>query len=536
MIQINRMYNNLKNIVLIVSLTFMVSQALAQLSPGELSKAHAHLEGLTNCTKCHVLGEKETTSKCIECHREIKNLISQKKGYHASSEVNGKKCAECHAEHFGRDFKMVRFDDKKFDHNLAGYKLEGKHAEVKCTDCHKTEFIKNKTSQKKGDSYLGLGTECISCHQDFHQNTLSKNCTSCHDLNAFRPAPLFNHTKTKFALAGKHQTVSCEKCHKIEQQNGQKFQRFTGVAFAACTDCHEDIHKNKFGNDCLKCHTVFSFREVKSLGNFNHEKTNFPLRGKHVPVDCKKCHKTSVTQPVKHSKCVNCHKDYHEKQFQKNGNSPDCAECHSVNGFTPSSFGFEKHNLTQFKLEGAHMATPCLTCHKKDDKWNFANMGNRCIDCHENIHKDFINEKYTPEGDCKKCHSIASWNEVSFDHKTTEFALLGKHENVSCRKCHFKPDAENKLQQQFKWENQFCTNCHIDTHFEQFKQNGKNDCQRCHTNNSWKPEKFDHNTARFKLDGKHEGLACVKCHKPNDILLKNYIVYKFKDISCASCH
>jgi hypothetical protein len=31
-------------------------------------------------------------------------------------------------------------------------------------------------------------------------------------------------------------------------------------------------------------------------------------------------------------------------------------------------------------------------------------------------------------------------------------------------------------------------------------------------------------------------LACVKCHKPNDTALKGYIVYKFKDISCKSCH
>lgn len=84
------MNSNLKNIVLVLSLTFITIQVFAQLSPGELSKAHAHLEGLSNCTKCHVLGEKETTSKCLECHKEIKNLINQKKGYHSSSEVSGK--------------------------------------------------------------------------------------------------------------------------------------------------------------------------------------------------------------------------------------------------------------------------------------------------------------------------------------------------------------------------------------------------------------------------------------------------------------
>ena len=30
----------------------------AQLSPGPLTNAHASLEGITNCTQCHTLGEK----------------------------------------------------------------------------------------------------------------------------------------------------------------------------------------------------------------------------------------------------------------------------------------------------------------------------------------------------------------------------------------------------------------------------------------------------------------------------------------------
>ena len=525
-----------KDIILILILLLSSPLAFGQISPGELSKAHAHLDGLTNCTKCHVLGEKETTSKCLECHTEIKNLIGQKKGYHASSEVSGKKCAECHGEHFGRDFKVIRFSEDKFNHNLVGYQLEGKHATIKCNDCHKTELIKNKTSQKKGNTYLGLGTECLSCHQDFHQNTLSKNCKSCHDMNAFRPASLFSHSKTKFVLEGKHQNVSCEKCHKIEQRNGQKFQQFSGIEFATCTNCHVDIHQNKFGNDCLKCHTVYSFHEVKNLGSFNHEKTDYPLRGKHVYVDCKQCHKTSVTQPVKHNRCSDCHSDYHQKQFVKNGKSPDCAECHSVEGFTPSKFDFEKHNRTNFKLEGAHLATPCFMCHKKDEKWNFANIGNRCADCHENIHKNYFNEEYMPGGDCMICHKVTEWKDISFDHNKTKFELQGKHAGISCGKCHFRTDSAKNVKQQFRWEKQECTNCHNDVHAGQFIANGKNECERCHVFDNWNPGKFDHNNARFKLDGKHAGLACIKCHKPADELTKNYIIYKFTDITCASCH
>jgi len=526
----------LKYSIFFCCLLFWANQTIAQLSPGELTKAHAKLEGISNCTKCHILGEKETTSKCLECHKEIQNLINQKKGYHSSSEVSGKKCAECHGEHFGLDFEIIRFDETTFKHDLAGYNLEGKHSELKCVDCHKTELVKNKISQKNGDSYLGLGIECLSCHSDYHQNTLPKNCTTCHNQNAFKPAPGFDHSKSKFKLTGKHQTVDCVKCHKIEQQNGQKIQVFSGIAFASCTSCHEDVHQNKFGNDCLKCHSGFSFREVKSLGNFNHEKTTFPLRGKHINVDCKKCHKGSYTKPVKHKRCVDCHSDYHEKQFQKNGISPDCSECHIVETFSPSLYSVKKHNQSNFPLEGSHLATPCFICHKPAEKWNFGNMKVRCIECHENIHKNYMNEKYIPGGECKTCHSTSIWSEVTFDHKTTDFALLGKHNQVSCRECHFRQDSEKELQQQFNWENQVCTNCHSDVHFGQFKENGADICENCHTNNNWKPEKFDHANARFKLDGKHEGLDCVKCHKPNDKLLKPYIIYKFEDISCASCH
>ena len=41
---------------LLDSLCIRVSNA--QISPGELTKSHAHLEGMLNCTKCHVLGDK----------------------------------------------------------------------------------------------------------------------------------------------------------------------------------------------------------------------------------------------------------------------------------------------------------------------------------------------------------------------------------------------------------------------------------------------------------------------------------------------
>lgn len=527
---------NIKHTLSIICLLLQASLCYAQLSPGELSKAHAHLEGLTNCTQCHVLGEKETTSKCLNCHTEIKQLIDLGKGYHASSEVKGNKCAQCHGEHFGLDFNITRFDKDKFNHDLSGYELQGKHAEINCADCHKKEKITHYISQKKkGETYLGLGTECLSCHPDYHQNTLSGDCLSCHDQNAFRPAPGFDHGRSNYPLIGKHQTVRCEQCHPIGIRDGREFQQFAGLAFSNCTDCHADVHNNKFGNDCRKCHSEFSFTQVKGMDAFNHDITDFPLKGRHQNVDCKACHKGSLTQALAYKQCSNCHSDYHQRQFARQGVSPDCAECHSVDGFAPSSFTIEQHDRSEFPLEGAHLATPCFACHKTDTGWNFAFGSKECTQCHDNFHEDVLSDKYLPNNECKNCHSVSAWSEITFDHDQTDYRLQDKHKGVSCRSCHFS-EGENGWTQQFAGIDPSCVNCHADVHFKQFDQNGVTDCERCHVFTGWNPEKFDHNKTRFALKDKHATLACVRCHEPTDGLIQNYIVYKFNDISCSRCH
>jgi len=92
---------------IIIFILFIPFILFAQISPGELSSAHKELEGMSNCTKCHVLGEKVYNSKCLDCHKEIKKLIEQKRGYHAGKDVLGKDCYACHGEHFGRDFHIL---------------------------------------------------------------------------------------------------------------------------------------------------------------------------------------------------------------------------------------------------------------------------------------------------------------------------------------------------------------------------------------------------------------------------------------------
>ncbi|MCK4988906.1 MAG: cytochrome C, partial [Bacteroidales bacterium] len=493
-------------------LFFFVVQLSGQISPGDLSAPHAHLNGLSNCTKCHTLGKKVSNEKCLDCHLAIGIRISESRGYHSSTEVKGKGCIKCHSDHHGLKFQMIRFDTDQFDHALTGYNLHGTHAEINCKTCHKIENIADPKIKLKSSTYLGLDQKCLSCHTDYHQGTLSSDCSSCHDFKEFRPASKFDHKKSRFPLRGKHAGVDCKLCHKVSVQNGKEMQKFTGLTFGKCTSCHQDVHNNKFGQNCTQCHSEASFHQVKGMKDFNHSRTNYPLVGKHRTVACASCHKSGYSKQLKYNRCSDCHKDYHNKQFAIQGKSPDCSDCHSTLGFEQSSFTLERHNDSQFKLTGAHLATPCFACHRKNDKWSFREIGKKCIDCHKNIHESSLDKKYDPEPRCVNCHDSKRWSEIVFDHSKTGYKLEGSHLRQSCRSCHFKPGEQGIVIQQFSQLSTSCTECHKDAHQKQFEESTGTSCLKCHDYFDWKAGLFDHNQTAFPLDGKHKNVACVKCH------------------------
>jgi hypothetical protein len=526
----------MKFLIQLYIVLFFSTIAFGQISPGELVEYHAHLEGISNCVKCHELGEKVSDEKCLACHTELKTRIDQKKGYHSSPAVYKKGCTTCHSDHLTRKYDIVHLDKDKFDHRATGFTLEGKHKEKLCQDCHKTENITDPQIKKKKLTYLGLNLQCLSCHKDYHQQTLKNDCASCHNFESFKRATKFDHQITKFPLKGKHVEVACLKCHPVEKKNGQDFQQFTGIAFENCSACHKDVHQGKFGSDCRKCHSEESFSEISEIKTFDHSKTGFPLEGKHRRVDCKSCHKGRLTDKIKHTRCMDCHKDYHNGEFVSRNSTSDCRDCHSESSFLESSFTTEQHNKGVFKLEGAHLATPCFSCHKKGKEWKFQGLKKNCVDCHKNIHKNFMDEKYIPEERCDKCHSVTAWNKITFDHKITKFELLGKHADISCRDCHYKTGINNKPTQLFAELKPDCEGCHVDVHQKQFAKNRTTNCALCHGFKDWKADRFNHDQTRFKLDGKHKNVECKKCHLENKAAKPPFIQYKNTERKCTSCH
>lgn len=527
----------MRRIWFILLLILALAKSFGQISPGELTQAHANLEGISNCIKCHDLGDKVSSTKCLDCHTEIKSLISQNRGYHSHATVKNKECIACHSEHHGRSFDMTRFDEKLFDHTLAKYKLEGKHAKTDCRDCHKPDYIKDPNLRKRQKTFLGLDKKCLACHDDFHQKTLSNDCIKCHDLEAFRPASLFDHNNTDFRLKGKHTEAKCESCHETSLRNGKEFQRFADIPHSNCDDCHKDPHQDNFVNSCSECHTENSFTEFTGRKNFNHNKTGFSLKGKHQNLDCFKCHKNTVDPAsifndliaTAENDCAKCHKDVHSGKF---GN--DCSKCHTEKGFTTmKTMDYFNHNLTDYPLEGKHVTVDCKKCHT--EQTTKAIDFSRCSNCHKDYHQGEFMKNGLIE-DCDQCHNLAAGFNVSLytleRHQTGTFKLEGAHSAIPCSECHLK---ENKWR--FRNIGSTCFDCHDNPHGERFRRNGQTDCQRCHITDSWSPEKFNHDDTRFPLEGKHKEVACVSCHyttyTENNKVKTNYTINRFE---CIDCH
>ncbi|MCC7261595.1 MAG: hypothetical protein IT369_03640, partial [Candidatus Latescibacteria bacterium] len=222
---------------LLIVLLWSMPLAAQLLSPGELAKPHAELEGLQQCTKCHTLGKRVDDGRCLECHKQLAERIRAGKGYHATLK---KPCVDCHSDHRGREYQMIRWNPEQFDHAQTGYLLEEAHSRLKCAQCHKER------------SYLGLSRACLPCHTDQHQGQLSAECLTCHTMAAWKPAARFDHAKSAFPLQGQHAQVECAKCH----QQG----KYKGLPFQQCRDCHQDPHRPSLGNDCQRCHTVAGWK------------------------------------------------------------------------------------------------------------------------------------------------------------------------------------------------------------------------------------------------------------------------------------
>jgi Cytochrome c7 and related cytochrome c len=514
-------------------IVFFATIAAAQLSPGPLSKAHQSLNGVTQCTNCHTLRVGSAELKCQECHTEIAQRLTQKRGLHATlvkNPADTKECATCHSEHNGVDFDLIHWTVplETFDHRQTGYALEGKHAGIKCEQCHAPAHIRpaERSTIKTRDltqTYLGLSPDCVSCHEDPHAGRLGATCTQCHNFTDWKAASGFDHSRTRYPLTGLHAQVACEKCHTAGPQGTAKL---TGLAFGSCQDCHQDPHKGSFAQTCETCHATSGWRSIRMPASFDHSKTDFPLEGKHTAVGCAECHAGGdFKKPIAHAQCMDCHKpDPHQGQFRQSAGGAECASCHTVDSFQSTTYGLKEHAESRYPLLGKHAQVECAECHKPaGTATKFKTAFGQCLDCHVDEHRGQF-AAAPRENRCEDCHAVQGFRPAKFSltqHQAARYALDGAHVAVPCLECHRPAAIGGVATAQYHFTDQTCTACHSDPHDGQFQAEMKRvradgkaaGCQACHTTQTWRnPAGFDHSQTEFPLTGAHRSVTCAECH------------------------
>jgi hypothetical protein len=484
------------------------------LMPGKVTRAHVKQE--ETCVNCHDRTNVRTQSSlCLDCHKDIAADLREHHGFHGRMPNSGVgACSACHTEHKGRDADIVQLGRAQFDHRLTDFAFEGAHSALECESCHKPH-----------EAWRKAPANCAGCHKsdDVHHAQFKQDCGECHGSLGWTGGR-YDHDKTQFKLTGAHVSVSCDACHI-----GGRYKPVP----KSCNGCHatDDEHRGARGEDCAKCHLTKDWKTAK----YDHLKeTGYGLIGAHaqisclachrsgnykdkIPKDCNGCHRADDAHAARFgAKCEGCHDNEHwhpvtydhaaKAKFALLGAhakidchtchtgpadtqklAKDCVGCHrgedphggklkggceNCHGQTTwrSNLVFD-HDLSDFPLLGLHRVVSCAQCHAT---LAFAHAKSACVDCHshDDVHKGGLGKK------CESCHSPNGWPQWAFDHaKEAHFPLLGAHSKLQCASCHRAPPGTEKMSQQ-------CATCHNkdDRHFGQYGPQ----CDRCHTNYSWK--------------------------------------------------
>ncbi|MBU0622265.1 MAG: cytochrome C [Gammaproteobacteria bacterium] len=328
----------------------------------------------TKCTECHkgVLYKEKLKKECVACHKKDDDKEKGHKGKF------GSKCETCHIE---KGWKEIPFDhDKK-----TKYPLLGKHKDAKCSDCHKGNLYKDK-----------LKKECVACHkkdddkEKGHKGKFGDKCETCHIEKGWKEIVFDHDKKTKYRLLGKHKETKCVACHKGDLYK-DKLKK-------DCYSCHkkDDKHEEQQGKKCESCHDEKDWKKA----SFNHSMSKYPLTGRHILTECKKCHATPRFKDAK-SDCWSCHekKDSHKKTLGTN-----CEKCHNTRDW--KSWDFD-HDRTNFKLQGKHKDLKCADCHHRPVDGKIS-MAASCVACHDkdDKHVGAFGRR------CEQCHVGSSWKKI----------------------------------------------------------------------------------------------------------------------------
>ena len=112
--------------------------------------------------------------------------------------------------------------------------------------------------------------------------------------------------------------------------------------------------------NCRSCHTDHKGRGARIVEldkkQFDHNQTDFALRGGHQKPDCEKCHEPAKKYSQAAQDCNACHR---KDDVHKGSLGPKCADCHTDNNWKEAKFD---HSKTRFALEGGLLETAYARC------------------------------------------------------------------------------------------------------------------------------------------------------------------------------
>jgi hypothetical protein len=307
-----------------------------------LQGKHAKVE----CAGCHIPKGKDTLYKvkfarCLDCHKD-----EHQTQFASSPWLNA--CEKCHDLN---GFTPSTFSIAK--HKQTRFELTGGHVAVLCSDCHKPASafrtatllpasaavqVEN-SAQKPGYHTTAVfhfrDDSCTTCHKDPHNGQFDERmkalrgdgtpigCEACHGTKNWKDLTRFDHDRTKFALVGAHKAVVCIDCHKPPNLGTKLIDANFTEAPIKCEECHQDVHGKQFAKTegitpCADCHNSAKWKPAL----FDHEKTQFSLKGGHQNVRCGDCHKqlrdVDGKQVLFYKPCPKDCKDCHgpEPKFQ----------------------------------------------------------------------------------------------------------------------------------------------------------------------------------------------------------------------------
>ena len=359
---------------------------------------------------------------CVTCHED------KHKGQ------LGANCLQCHNT---QDWK----DARSFDHSKTKFALTGLHRQVTCQKCHAP-------GADGVPKYVGLKFDrCAACHNDPHRGEFKQGCESCHSTSTWKQSSFvaqFDHSKTKYPLAGKHLEVRLRRLSSRRRlQDPHRPQCLRRLPQARSTQRavpgagrRRTLRILPLGGR-LQTSEIFRRRSQSHGVSFAGEARRSGLR--EVPCAGRPRHRIQ-DQNVRLRRPAT--RTYTATSSPAHLTSIVANSATTRPRSTLRDSILARHQQTRFVLTGSHVAVACIDCHKPAESgrsalYHFDVLN--CTTCHADPHKgQFAARMASADGNgrplgCEACHSTKTWSDLSrFDHGTTKFVLTGAHRAVDC--------------------------------------------------------------------------------------------------------